>query len=423
MVTTVLGLQFGDEGKGKITDYLSNEYRYIVRYQGGDNAGHSINIGENKFHVRIIPSGIFNNKEVVIANGTCINFKILLSEIEYLREHNIAVNKLFISELAQVIMPYHIAMDELNENLKSSDQKIGTTKRGIGPCYTDKYERVGIRVKDLLDYDTLLEKINISLMNKNVLFRNYGMSTFDAKELADEYYAIGLKIKDYVTDTIHLLNKAVDNNENILLEGAQGSMLDIEFGTYPFVTSSSSMAGLAQGTGIASRKFNQVIGIVKAYLTRVGSGPMLTELQDEISEEIREKGHEYGVVTKRPRRIGWLDLVQLKYTTMISGCTDLAITLIDVLSNIDTIKVCTHYVDKMGNIISDYIQDEKVLANCTPMYKEFKGWDDDLSKITTYNDLPKNCRDYLEFISEFLNIKLTYVSVGPDRNQTIVVNK
>ena len=419
MLTTILGLQFGDEGKGKLTDFFASQYDYIVRYQGGDNAGHSITINDQKFHVRIIPSGIFSGKKVVIANGVALNIKILLNEIDYLKQNNLPVEKLFISELAHVIMPYHIAMDELNENNKSSEQKIGTTKRGIGPCYTDKYERVGVRVKDLYDYETLLEKIQISLKNKNILFKANGMPEFDAEIVAKEYFEIGKQIKQYVTDTILLLNKAVANGEKILLEGAQGSMLDIEFGTYPFVTSSSPMTAISQGTGVAYTKLTNTIGIVKAYLTRVGSGPMLTELHDEISEIIREKGHEYGVVTKRPRRIGWLDLVQLKYTTMISGCTEVVITLLDVLSNLETIKVCTRYVDPNGNEIHDYIHDEKLTAKCTPVYKEFAGWKEDITGIRNYKDLPENCKKYLDFLAKFLNVKISYVSVGPDREQTI----
>ncbi len=419
-ISCILGLQFGDEGKGKFTDYLSDQYDVIVRYQGGDNAGHSINLNGTKYHVRLIPSGVFNGKDILIANGVVLNPLTLINELSYLAENNIKVNNLFISDKAHVIMPYHLQMDELNELVK--DNKIGTTKRGIGPCYADKYDRVGVRVQDLFDQTNLEKLISTALVHKNVLFKHHNLQTFDAKELAKEYYAIGQTIKQYVVDSNTFLNKKIKDNQNILLEGAQGAMLDIEFGTYPYVTSSSCLTGMMQGTGIAYNQMTNTLGIVKAYLTRVGNGPMVTEIDDEIAQTIRVNGNEFGTVTKRPRRIGWLDLPQLRYTIGISGAKTIAITLLDVLTNIGDIKVCTHYVDDAGNKYVDYINNDSVLANLKPVYKTFSGWTEDISEIKEFNQLPNNAKEYLKFIEKELNVKIEYVSVGSKRDQTIKVN-
>lgn len=420
-VSSIIGLQFGDEGKGKLTDFLSEKYDIIVRYQGGDNAGHSIQINNNKFHVRLIPSGVFKGKTVVIGNGVVLNPKILLSELEYLKENGFDVKGLLISNKAHVIMPYHMEMDGLNESIKDDKNKIGTTKRGIGPCYEDKVARVGVRIQDLMDKKILEEKIKQALTHKNILFKHYNVQTFDEKALAEEYFEIGQKIKEYIIDSTLYLNNAIDSGKNILLEGAQGSMLDVEFGTYPFVTSSSPMTGLSQGTGIAFNRITNSIGIIKAYLTRVGNGPMLTELFDEIGNKIREVGHEYGTVTKRPRRIGWLDLPNLKYTTTISGARSVVITLLDVLTGIEEIKICTHYVDDQGNEYHEYINDDKILSTLKPVYKTFNGWKEDITKMTTYNELPQAAREYIEYIAKELKVKIDYVSVGSDRKQTIKV--
>lgn len=421
-VSTIVGLQYGDEGKGKITDYLGDEYDIIVRYQGGDNAGHSIQIDDEKFHVRIIPSGIFKNKKVVIGNGVVLNPKILLEEINYLNNKNFCTDNLIISNKAHVIMPYHIAMDELNEKIKSDEEKIGTTKRGIGPTYCDKYDRVGIRVQDLFDIQILESKIKNALVHKNVLFAHYQMPIFDAKELADQYFKIGSELKKYVTNTTSFLNKSILDNKNILFEGAQGAMLDIEFGTYPFVTSSSPITGISQGTGVSYNKLKTSYGIVKSYLTRVGNGPMLTEINDETSNYIREKGNEYGTVTKRPRRVGWLDLPNIKYTAQIAGTTDIVLTLLDVLTGLNEINICTHYLDENNNPIFEYIDDYKVISKLKPVYKKFKGWNEDISNVKSYHELPVNAKQYIEFIQNELKIKISYVSVGSRRDQTIKVN-
>ncbi len=418
-ISCIIGLQFGDEGKGKFTDYLSNQYDVIVRYQGGDNAGHSINLNGTKYHVRLIPSGVFNGKDVLIGNGVVLNPLTLISELSYLEKNNIKVNNLFISDKAHIIMPYHIQMDELNELVR--DNKIGTTKRGIGPCYADKHDRVGIKVQDLYDQANLEKLITTALMHKNVLFAHHNLATFDAKALAQEYYTIGHTIKQYVVDSRTYLNNKVKENKNILLEGAQGAMLDIEFGTYPYVTSSSCLTGMMQGTGIAYNQITNTLGIVKAYLTRVGNGPMVTEIDDDIAQTIRINGNEFGTVTKRPRRIGWLDLPQLRYTISISGAKTIAITLLDVLTNIGDIKVCTHYEDKDGNKYQDYINNDAILENLKPIYKTFKGWSEDISEIKEFEQLPHSTKEYLKFIEKELDVTIEYVSVGSKREQTIKV--
>lgn len=418
-ITCLLGLQFGDEGKGKFTDYLTNEYDVICRYQGGDNAGHSIDINGQKYHVRLIPSGVFQSKQVLIGNGVALNPKTLIEELSYLSENHIEVKNLYISDKTHVIMPYHIQMDELNELVK--DNKIGTTKRGIGPCYADKYDRIGIRVQDLFDKSHLIALITQALIHKNVLFEHHHLKTFDAHLLAEEYYAIGQKIKQYVVDSHSYLNEQINHQHSILLEGAQGAMLDIEFGTYPYVTSSSCLTGMSQGTGIAYNQITNTLGIVKAYLTRVGNGPMITEIDDEIAQTIRINGNEFGTVTKRPRRIGWLDLPQLKYTVGIAGAKTIAITLLDVLSGIGDIKVCTHYVDEAGKVYPNYINNDALLATLQPVYQTFKGWDEDISTCQTFNDLPLAAQTYLHFIEKELGVKIAYVSVGSKRTQTIKV--
>lgn len=418
----IIGTQYGDEGKGKFVDLLSSEYDIIVRHQGGDNAGHTIKYDGKTFKLRLIPSGVFNEKNiVVIGNGVVINPKTLLNEISYLEDNKIFINNLFISDKAHVIFDFHIQMDELNEEIKESN-KIGTTKRGIGPCYTDKAARIGIRLLDLLDYDILENKLKESLREKNIIFSHYNKKIFDYKQVAFEYYQIGQLIKDKIIDTVNYLNNAVKNNKKILFEGAQGTMLDIDHGTYPFVTSSSVVGSIASGSGIGVTKFNKVLGIVKAYTTRVGSGPFASEINDDIANYIREKGHEYGTVTKRPRRIGWLDIVCLNYSLNVSGVTELAITLLDVLSGIDKIKICIAY--KYENQTIDYfISRDDLYKKCVPVYLELDGWKEDISNIKNANDLPLNCKKYLKAIEQLTNKKIKYISVGPDRNQTIKIGE
>ena len=412
----ILGTQFGDEGKGKFVDLLSKNFDYIVRYQGGDNAGHTIVFNNKKFKLRLIPSGIFHpNKKVIIAHGTVINPITLLSEIEYLNQNKIPTNNLIISDRCHVIFEYHIEMDYLLEKLK--ENKIGTTKRGIGPCYTDKASRFGIRICDLFNYKNLKEKITENLKIKNVLFKNFNKKTFDVEEVTKQYFEIGLKIKPYVTDTISFLHIKKREKKSFLFEGAQGLLLDIDFGTYPFVTSSNVTGLLQAGTGFP--KIDRILGIVKAYNTRVGEGPFVSEiLNEDLAQTIRDKGNEYGTVTKRPRRIGWLDLVSLKYSINISGVTSIALTLTDVLTDLKEIFVCISYVQD-NQIHQNFPPSIDQLSKQKPIFKKFKGWNVDISKITKYEDLPIELKNYVLFIETYLNVPVKFVSVGPDRLQTI----
>ncbi len=421
-VNVILGLQYGDEGKGKFTDMLASQYDYIVRYQGGDNAGHTIIFNKQKFALHLIPSGIFNKKKVVIGNGCVVNLKTLMTEIEYLKNANFSVEGLlFLSSKAHVIFDFHILQDKLNEENKG-DGKIGTTCKGIGPCYTDKAARVGIRVCDLFDKDLLLQKLTILLNDKNIYFEYYQKPKCNIEEIFKEYYAIGQQIKKYVCDTSALLNKAYDDNQKILLEGAQGVLLDIDHGTYPYVTSSCVATAMSSGSGLGITKINNVLGIVKAYSTRVGEGPFATEIDGEIAHNIREEGHEYGTVTKRPRRIGWIDCVALKYAINVSGASEIALTLLDVLSVVDEIKICVSY-NFDGKVI-DYIPPtQEQYAKCTPNYITLKAWNMDISGISKYSDLPQNAKNYINELEKILKTPITYVSVGPDRLQTIEVNK
>lgn len=416
----LIGSQYGDEGKGKFVDILSKDYNYIVRFQGGDNAGHSIVINGTKYKLRLIPSGIFKpDKKVVIGHGVVINPKTLINEIEYLKENGFSVKgRLFVADRAHVILDYHRAIDKYQEDLKG-DKKVGTTLCGIGPCYADKIQRVGIRIIDLLNKKELEEKIALSLKTKTDLLPKIGLKQSDAKKIADEYYKIGLKIKPYIADTITLLNDAYKNGKKILFEGAQGSFLDIDMGTYPYVTSSSTIAGVSSGSGISLTKVNDVLGIVKAYTSRVGEGPFVAEIFGETAQIIRDTAGEYGTVTKRPRRIGWLDLVMLKYAVNVVGITEIAITLIDVLSKLDEIKVCVAYSYK-GKTIHEVLPDNTEYAKCKPIYKTFKGWKTDISKIRKYADLPSGCKKYLDFISKTVDTPISFVSVGSDRTQTIL---
>lgn len=420
-INVILGLQYGDEGKGKFTDILASEYDYILRYQGGDNAGHTIVIDNNKYSLRIIPSGIFNNKKIIIGNGCVLNIETLLTEINYLKQSNINVEKnLIISNKAHVILDYHIAIDKLQEDLKK-ENKIGTTCKGIGPCYSDKVNRIGIRTADLFDKEILSEKLKYNLDLVNAQLERYKIPKFLFDDVFEKYYKLGLKIKKYCIDTSYFINEEIKKDKRILLEGAQGVLLDIDHGTYPFVTSSCVATAMSSGSGIGITKINNVLGIVKAYSSRVGEGPFCTEIFDEIADKIREVGHEYGTVTKRPRRIGWLDIVALKYAINISGTTEIALTLLDVLSCVDKIKICTNYIYENKKIF--YIPPtKKEYEKCSAEFIELDGWKQDISNITQYNDLPVKCKDYIQKIMELLEIPIEYISVGPNRKQTIRVN-
>ena len=419
---TVVGSQWGDEGKGKITDFLSKEAAYSVRSNGGNNAGHTIEIDNQTFKMRLIPSGIFASaKGAVIGNGVVINPEVLLGELENLEKNGIDTSKLRISNRAHVIMPYHIKQDEYQEEAKGAN-KIGTTKNGIGPTYMDKASRIGIRVCDLLEKDTFAEKLRANLDAKNELFTKiYDKPELDYDEIFNKYYEYGQKMKKYVTDTSVLVNDALDNDEKGLFEGAQGIMLDLDEGTYPFVTSSNTISGgIASGIGIGANRLNTVIGVCKAYTTRVGAGPFPTELLDETGDRIRETAHEYGTVTGRPRRVGWFDSVALRHAKRVAGINGLSLNLLDIFSGFDTIKIATAY-ELDGQEIDYYPASLKELERCKPVYEELPAWQEDITNAKTWEDLPENAQKFLNRVAELVGVPLVTVSVGPEREQTIVL--
>lgn len=419
----IVGSQWGDEGKGKMTDYLSQEADVVVRSQGGNNAGHSIVFEGKKFALRLVPSGIFGAKKLsVIGNGVVVNPKALLEEIHYLEDNGVDVSGLRISNRAHVTMPYHILLDKCEEKAKG-DQKVGTTQKGIGPTYMDKVARIGIRMCDLLERDTFEKKLRENLDLKNALFTKiYGVEPLKFDDIFDEYYQYGQELKKYVTDTSLLINDEMDANKKVLFEGAQGTMLDIDDGTYPYVTSSNPAAGGAStGAGVGPNRIDRVVGICKAYTTRVGEGPFPTELTDEIGDHIRETGHEYGVVTGRPRRVGWLDAVALRHAHRVDGLNYLSLNLLDVLSGLKTIKIARAY-ELDGKEINYYPASLEELDRCKPVYDELPGWDEDITNVTKFDDLPENAKNYLKRIEELTDTPLATVSVGPDREQTMILH-
>ncbi len=419
----IVGSQWGDEGKGKMTDYLSQEADVVVRSQGGNNAGHSIVFEGKKFALRLVPSGIFGAKKLsVIGNGVVVNPKALLEEIHYLEDNGVDVSGLRISNRAHVTMPYHILLDKCEEKAKG-DQKVGTTQKGIGPTYMDKVARIGIRMCDLLEKDTFEKKLRENLDLKNALFTKiYGVEPLKFDDIFDEYYQYGQELKKYVTDTSLLINDEMDADKKVLFEGAQGTMLDIDDGTYPYVTSSNPAAGGAStGAGVGPNRIDRVVGICKAYTTRVGEGPFPTELTDEIGDHIRETGHEYGVVTGRPRRVGWLDAVALRHAHRVDGLNYLSLNLLDVLSGLKTIKIARAY-ELDGKEINYYPASLEELDRCNPVYDELPGWDEDITNITKFDDLPENAKNYLKRIEELTDTPLATVSVGPDREQTMILH-
>ena len=418
----VVGLQYGDEGKGKITDVLSAKSDYVVRFQGGDNAGHTVYAGDEKFVLHLLPSGVLQCKgKCIIANGVVVNPKSFIKEIEQIESKGLRTDHVFISRRAHVIMPYHILLDTYREEEQGGTQ-IGTTKKGIGPCYEDKIARVGIRMIDLLNPEVLREKIEKNLKVKNALFEKYfGKPALNVDELYEEFLAIGQKLKNRIVDTELELNEAIRDGKNILFEGAQALMLDIDFGTYPFVTSSSpSTGGVCTGAGVPPTSLQNLIGVAKAYCTRVGNGPFPSELNDELGEKIRQVGHEFGATTGRPRRTGWLDLVSLKHACMINGINNLVITKLDVLTGIKTLKIVTQYKTEDGKIIDYFTSSTTKLYKYEPIYHELEGWDEDISKVRSYDELPENAKKYISFIENYLGINVYLVSVGPERNQNIM---
>lgn len=418
----VVGTQWGDEGKGKITDFLSENAEAVARYQGGNNAGHTIKFNGVTYKLHLIPSGIFySDKICVIGNGVVIDPKALVEEIAYLHNHGIKTDNLRISNRAHVILPYHIKLDKVEEDRKG-ENKIGTTIKGIGPAYMDKFGRIGIRMADLLDRDIFEEKLAHNLVEKNRLFeRFYETEGFKIEDILEEYYEYGQQVQQYVCDTSVVLNDAMDAGKRVLFEGAQGVMLDIDQGTYPFVTSSNPVAGgVTIGSGVGPSKINHVVGVCKAYTSRVGDGPFPTELHDEIGNQIREVGREYGTTTGRPRRIGWFDAVVVKHARRVSGITDLSLNSIDVLSGLETVKICVAYKYR-GQTIQEYPATLNAIAECEPVYEELPGWSEDVTGCTSLDELPINARHYVERVSQLVGIPLATFSVGPDRTQTNIV--
>ena len=418
----VVGLQYGDEGKGKITDVLSAKSDYVVRFQGGDNAGHTVYAGEEKFVLHLLPSGVLQCKgKCIIANGVVVNPRAFLKEIGQIEEKGMRTDHVFISRRAHVIMPYHILLDTYREE-EAGGTHIGTTKKGIGPCYEDKIARIGIRMVDLLNPEVLEEKIRKNLKIKNSLFEKYfEKPTLEFDEIYKEFLELGEKLKDRIVDTEVELNQAIHDGKNILFEGAQAAMLDIDFGTYPYVTSSSpTTGGVCTGAGVPPTSLQNLIGVAKAYTTRVGEGPFPTELNNELGEKIRQIGFEFGATTGRPRRTGWLDLVSLKHATMINGINNLVITKLDVLSGIPTIKIATKYKTEDGKIIDYFTSSTTKLYKYEPIYEELEGWTEDITKVRSYDELPQNAKKYIEFIENYLGINVYLVSVGPERSQNII---
>jgi len=416
MATAIIGLQWGDEGKGKITDYFAKFFDCVVRYQGGDNAGHTVVIGNQKYKFHLIPSGVLQGKKVVIAHGVVVNPKVLINEIEMLFEHRINVD-LMVSDRAHVIMPYHIVLDGAEEELLGG-KKIGTTKRGIGPCYSDKIARYGIRMGDLIDEALFKEKLQRIIPIKKKIFEVYGLELNEEK-IFEEYLEYGKKLKNFVGDTISYLNQIIDEKE-ILFEGAQGTLLDIDYGTYPYTTSSNpTVGGICIGTGINPKKVNRIVGVAKAYVTRVGMGPMPTEEKGEIGDYLAIKGKEIGTTTGRKRRCGWLDLVALKYACKINGVDEIALTKLDVLDGLKEVKVCVAY-EYNGMQIENFPSSLKILQECKPIYESLSGWDGSAGK-KKYEDLPSNARKYIEFIQDWLNIPIKIISTGAGREDTIML--
>lgn len=418
----VVGTQWGDEGKGKITDFLAESAEVVARYQGGNNAGHTILINDKKYKLTMVPSGIFNkNKVCVIGNGMVINPGALIDEIEYVHENGFSTDNLKISDRAHVIMPYHLVLDGLEEERKG-DNKIGTTRKGIGPCYMDKAARSGIRIADLMDAEEFERKVRHIVREKNELIeRVYGSEGVDADSIIKEYLVYAERLRPYVTDTSVVLNDLIDDGRKVLFEGAQGVMLDIDQGTYPYVTSSNpSAGGVCIGSGVGPSKIKQVIGVAKAYTTRVGDGPFPTEQINETGDWIRERGHEYGTVTGRPRRVGWFDSVVVRHARRVSGITGLSLNSLDVLAGLETVKICTAYKYR-GETIEHYPASLKMLAECEAVYEELPGWSEDIGGVRSLDELPVNARRYIERVSELTGIPIAIFSVGRNREQTNIV--
>ena len=420
--TVVLGAQWGDEGKGKVTDFFASTADYVVRFQGGNNAGHTIVVGENKIALSLTPSGVlYPNCTPVIGSGCVVDIGFLKQELEMLNEKNINTDKLVISANAHVVMPYHKLLDELIEE-SLGENKIGTTKKGIGPCYADKIQRKGIRIQDLLDETNFEIKVRKNIDDVNLtLTKIYDHSPLVVDDILDEFSTYKDIVTNHVADASLLIANAIKNKKTILFEGAQGTLLDIDHGTYPFVTSSNTSSGNAAiGSGVGPKNIDRIVGVTKAYISRVGSGPFLTEQKNEIGDFLIEKGAEFGVVTGRRRRCGWLDLISLKYSVRVNSLTELFITKLDVLSGLEELKLCVGYKDN-DEVITDYPFNQNVLNTAEPVYETFDGWTDDISTVKSFEDLPNNAQSYIKAIEAFIEVPITFISVGPERTENIII--
>ena len=420
--TVVLGAQWGDEGKGKVTDFFASTADYVVRFQGGNNAGHTIVVGENKIALSLTPSGVlYPNCTPVIGSGCVVDIGFLKQELEMLNEKNINTDKLVISANAHVVMPYHKLLDELIEE-SLGENKIGTTKKGIGPCYADKIQRKGIRIQDLLDETNFEIKVRKNIEDVNLtLTKIYDHSPLVVDNILDEFSTYKDIVTNHVADASLLIANAIKNKKTILFEGAQGTLLDIDHGTYPFVTSSNTSSGNAAiGSGVGPKNIDRIVGVTKAYISRVGSGPFLTEQKNEIGDFLIENGAEFGVVTGRRRRCGWLDLISLKYSVRVNSLTELFITKLDVLSGLEELKLCVGYKDN-DEVITDYPFNQNVLNTAEPVYETFDGWTDDISTVKSFEDLPNNAQSYIKAIEAFIEVPITFISVGPERTENIII--
>jgi adenylosuccinate synthase len=418
--SVILGAQWGDEGKGKITDSLSRSADIVARYQGGNNAGHTIVVDGERYALSLIPSGVlYPQVTPVIGNGCVVDPVVLIDEMDMLISRGVDPSRLRLSANAHLIMPYHRKLDAVIERFLGK-QQIGTTKRGIGPAYMDKYSRFGIRVQDLFDPKIFAAKVETALHDKNKqLVKVYNQLEMDPREVVDEYLALADRLQDHVTDTSLLIWEALRDGKEVLFEGGQGTLLDIDHGTYPFVTSSNATAGgVATGIGIGPMMIDRVIGVAKAYISRVGTGPFPTELDDEIGDKMIEIGGEFGVVTGRRRRCGWLDVVALRYAARVNGLTEIALTKLDVLSNFEKLNIAVAY-DSLGERHTEFPRQQRVLYNCRPVYEEMEGWTVDISDVSRYQDLPEAARTYVEHVEELVDVPITSVGIGPERGATL----
>ncbi|WP_103328032.1 adenylosuccinate synthase [Bacteroidetes bacterium endosymbiont of Geopemphigus sp.] len=418
----IVGLQWGDEGKGKITDLLAEKSDYIIRYQGGNNAGHSLHINRESFVLHLIPSGVVHSgKKCLIASGVVVDPRALLEELGMLESRGLDTSGVFLANRAHITLPYHRLLDDYKEELRGA-RSIGTTRRGIGPTYEDQSARIGIRAIDLLDEKIFYEKLKINLEYKNrIIDCVYGKSPMDFQPIYEEYMGYADKLRPRIIDSVYEIHQALKSGKKLLFEGAQAILLDIAYGTYPYVTTSSpSTGGVCTGAGIPPTALKNFIGVTKAYCTRVGSGPFPTELKDSTAEELRDKGHEYGATTKRPRRCGWLDLVALRYACMINGINHLVMTKLDVLTGFERLRIAIAYEKTDHSRTDQFPASSEALEKMRPVYIDLPGWQENISRVTSYEALPENCKEYLRFIEKFMGIELDIISVGPERRQNII---